>query len=94
MYYMNIAVNDQVVHFVFCFKPRDFSTERITKLVRGWYSVEYRNDSSILNHLKSKKVNKNIEVENIEKNVRFLTNSSKGLAKIKLRHTYLSMSDL
>ena len=89
MYYMNIAVNDQVVHFVFCFKPRDFSTERITKLVRGWYSVEYRNDSSILNHLKSKKVNKNIE-----KNVRFLTNSSKGLAKIKLRHTYLSMSDL
>ena len=91
---MNIAVNDQVVHFVFCFKPRDFSTERITKLVRGWNSVEYRNDSSILNHLKSKKVNKNIEVENIEKNVRFLTNSSKGLAKIKLLHTYLSMSDL
>ena len=82
---MNIAVNDQVVHFVFCFKPRDFSTERITKLVRGWNSVEYRNDSSILNHLKSKKVNKNIRPS---------ANSSKGLAKIKLLHTYLSMSDL
>ena len=61
--YVNIAVNDQVMHFfssVFCFKPRDFSTERIMKLVRGWYSVEYRNDSSIFNHLKSEKVNKNI----------------------------------
>ena len=65
-----------ILFSVFCFKTRDFSTERIMKLVRVWYSVEYRNDSSIFNHLKSKKV---------QKNIRPLTNSSKGLAKIKLR---------
>ena len=57
-------------------KPRHFSTERIVKLVRGWYSVEYQNDSSIFNHLKSEKVNKNIRPS---------ANNSKGLAKIKLR---------